>query len=139
MGGRPSTRRLACTLLLVLCTVTAGCPNPWQSTEYEALGRVVSDPPDGATVVSHTDSSVRSEEVVQQVVAEAIVTYLNRTGTPAPRRLYDASRDLRRDQYRETSGTIDDLDDYPGDDESAIYIERAGYIVRVWTRKVQLV
>jgi hypothetical protein len=139
MADNPSSRTIICTLLLALMMTTAGCPNPWQDTEYEATGKVVEAPPEDATVLHHNNESVRSNEIIQQVVAEAIVSYENRTGTPAPRRLYDTSRELTRSQYRDLNTTIAELDDYPGDNETAIYVRRAGYVVEIKTRTIMLV
>jgi len=138
MVGSQSGRTVICTLLLALMMVTAGCPNPWQDTEYEATGKVVEDSPEDAAVLHYNNESVRSNEIIQQVVAEAIVAYENRTGTPAPRRLYDTSRELTRSQYRELNGTIAELDHYPRDNETAIFVRRAGYVVEVKTRTVIL-
>jgi hypothetical protein len=139
MVDGPSGRTIVCTLLLALMMVTAGCPNPWQDMEYEATGKVVEDPPEDAAVLHYNNESVRSEEIIQQVVAEAIVAYENRTGTPAPRRLYDTSRELTKSQYRELNGTIAELDHFPGDNETAIYVQRAGYVVEIKTRTITLV
>lgn len=139
MADRPSGRTIICTLLLALMMTAAGCPNPWQDTEYEATGKVVEDPSEDVAVLHYNSESVRSEEIIQQVVAEAIVSYENRTGTPAPRRLYDTNRELTRRQYRELNETIAELDHYPGDNETAVYVRRAGYTVKIRTRRVVLV
>lgn len=143
MPGQPSARRLLGALLLVVVTTTAGCPNPWQSTSYHAYGKVVSEPPENATVLSYRDDGIHREEVIQQVVAEAIVTYENQTGTDAPRRLYHTRRTLSRSRFRETSRTIEESGSPPtsgiqrGENaEAVVYVRRAGYVVRVWTGKM---
>lgn len=135
--------RLVCTVLLVVVMMIAGCPNPWQSTSYYAYGKVVTEPSENATVLSYEDNSIRRDEVIQQVVAEAIVTYENQTGTNAPRRLYHTRRTLSENQFQETSTTIKDLGSSPATDiqegenvEAVIYVRRAGYVVRVWTGKL---
>lgn len=114
-----------------------------ESTSYYAYGKVVTEPSENATVLSYEDNSIRRDEVIQQVVAEAIVTYENQTGTDAPRRLYHTRRTLSENQFQETSTTIKDLGSSPATDiqegenvEAVIYVRRAGYVVRVWTGKL---
>lgn len=143
MASRPSSRQLLCASLLILISMTAGCPNPWQSTSYHVYGKVVMETPENATVLSYDEDSIREEEEIQQVVAEAIVTYENQTGTDAPRRLYHTSRTLSENRFQETSTTIEGIGSSPTSDilggenaDAVIYVRRAGYVVRVWTGKM---
>lgn len=143
MANRPSTGQLVCAVLLILVVLTAGCPNPWQSTSYHAYGKVVAEPPENVTVLSHDDNRIRREEVIQQVVAEAIVTYENQTGTDVPRRLYHTRRTLSENQFQKTSDSIEEIGSSPTSNitggenaEAVIYVRRAGYVVRVWTGKM---
>lgn len=143
MTDQPSKYYTLEVVCLAALALTAGCMNPWESTEYRAVG-LVTEAPEGATVVSHTDSEIYDNQIIQQVVAEAIVAYENRTGTPESERRYDAGRQVTQDQYQDTTSLINELDSYSGDDDetssdAAIYIRRAGYVVKVWTIGMRLV
>lgn len=143
MTNQTSKYYILGVVCLAVLALTAGCMNPWESTEYRAVG-LVTEAPEGATVVSHTDSEIYDNQIIQQVVAEAIVAYENRTGTPEPECRFDTGRQITQDQYQDTTSLISELDNYSGDDDetssdAAIYISRAGYVVKVWTIEMRLV
>lgn len=133
-----TSRLIIRTCLLALILTSAGCLNPYASggEEYAIEGKVVEDPPDEAGILEYTNQSIRSEDPIQEVVVDAIAVYENRSGTPQPDRMYHAEQELNKSQYRGLSETIAALDDYPADNQSAIYVQRDSNVVKIRTRTV---
>jgi hypothetical protein len=112
--------------------------NPYASggEEYAIEGKAVEDPPDEAGILDYNNRNIRSEDIVVEVVDDAIAVYENRSGTPEPNRIYHAEEELNKSQYRSLSETTAALDDYPADNQSAIYVQRDSRVVYIRTRKI---
>jgi len=133
-----NSRLIIRTCLLALILTSAGCLNPYASggEEYAIERKVVEDPPDEAGILDYNNRSIRSEDIVVEVVDDAIAVYENRSGTPEPNRIYHAEEELNKSQYRGLSETTAALDDYPADNRSAIYVQRDDHVVYTRTRKI---